>query len=110
MTIEDPPKTELYGGFNADYRFWKTEGELQWTLQHAVFWLVGIEWEKENWPGWRERGVCWIFGIILREVDRGGIEVGMVRRYKRIGWLRYCTRKKKEEWELRGVRSKFIII
>jgi hypothetical protein len=70
MTIEDPPKTELYGGFNADYRFWKTEGELQWTLQHAVFWLVGIEWEKENWPGWREGGVCWIFGIILMEVDR----------------------------------------
>ncbi|PVI08681.1 HET-domain-containing protein [Periconia macrospinosa] len=111
-TTEDPPEKDLYGSFNADYRFWSTEAELQYELQHAVFFLLGTE-DYGARPGRGE--FCWANGIVMRCVDREeeGLEMGGIgsrRRYERIGWLRYCTRRMLEEWEPPGFQSRFVLV
>ena len=108
QTLEHSSPTRYYGTFNADYKFWKTEEELQEELQHVIFFLIGRE-PSHGETGWGV-SLCWIDGMVLRPVDREGPERGGLCRYERIGWLRYCTLKTHEEWRPMGFKSKFLLV
>jgi hypothetical protein len=106
----DHKQPAMYGNFWPDYRFWETEEELQETLQHVYFLLLGTE---------RRRGPLWIDGLVdpLR-IDGLVLKPRLHQwkdskgRYERIGWLRYCTLEyvKESEWTPRGTPSKLTLL
>lgn len=108
QTLEHITPTPHSGTFNADYKFWDKEEDLQEALQHAVFLFIGTE--PDMWGESGRWGTSWAGGILLRPIDREGPSMDRLCRYERIGWLRYCTLKSREEWRPMGVRSKFLMV
>jgi hypothetical protein len=111
QTLEYKTPILHYGSFNADYKFWEKEEELQEELQHAVFFFIGTEPDMGGGIGWDVTvEYTWADGILLRPVDREGPSIDHLCRYERLGWLRYCTLKTQKEWRPIGVRSKFLMV
>ncbi|KAF1961638.1 HET-domain-containing protein [Byssothecium circinans] len=109
QTVEDPPEANLYGHFNADYKFWKSEEELQDELQHCLFLLVGTEAILNRSRAWGEEH-CWADGMLLRPVGKACPSGGQLCHYERVGWLRYCTRQTRARWTPAGFKFRCLLI
>ncbi|KAF2025060.1 HET-domain-containing protein [Setomelanomma holmii] len=105
-TLEGP----LTGHFNADFRFWSSEEELRSGITNVTFVAFGVE----NITGayYEDNDLdedCWVGGMLLKSLERTMKDRSELPTYERIGWLRYCTKKTKQEFVPAGVETQFIL-
>jgi hypothetical protein len=84
-----------YGDFQADFKFWSSDRELEDALQAVVFFCLGREDLHKDADEQDLPEHCWVVGLILKPIWNGEVPP----QYERIGWLRYCIGKPVEAWD-----------
>jgi hypothetical protein len=108
----DAPYRTLRGHFNADYIFWSTEEDLQRELQKLTFFPLGVEHDGDSLSDDQSSTPCWVAGMVLKPIKHGDVfsKAHEVERYERIGWLRYCTEKGRDDFVPMGTKTKFLLV
>jgi hypothetical protein len=106
---EDSPYKALRGHFNADFKFWSSEEDLQHQLQRLIFFAFGVE-VSDDPP--EELRPHWVVGMILRPVHEGNDRSteDVVEQFERIGWLRYCTENSSKDFVPAGTETNFLLV
>jgi hypothetical protein len=106
---EDSPYKALRGHFNADFKLWSSEKDLQYQLQKLIFFALGVE-VSDDPP--EELRPHWVVGMILRPVHEGNDRSteDVVEQFERIGWLRYCTENSSKDFVPAGTETNFLLV
>lgn len=99
------------GHFNADYKFWSSEEDLQIELQNVVFFALGVENNGTALSNEDESEQCWVAGMVLKPIKDGDGDAKTegVERFERVGWLRYCTEKARKDFVPAGTKTRFLL-